>query len=41
MAAAAVIGVEVEHRRDVYGAHSAGGPLPLKELDPEWVKEMT
>ncbi len=40
MATAAVASVEIEHRRDVYGEHSANGPLTLKTIDPELVKEM-
>lgn len=40
MATAAVIGVEVEHRRDVYGERSGDGRLTLKELDSEQVKEI-
>ncbi|MGD9857487.1 MAG: HTTM domain-containing protein [Planctomycetaceae bacterium] len=40
MAALAVMGVEAEHRLDVYGNRSTGRPLPLKELEPEQVAEM-
>lgn len=40
MATAAVASVEIEHRRDVYGEHSANGPLPLKTIGPKLVKEM-
>ncbi|MBX3438578.1 MAG: HTTM domain-containing protein [Planctomycetaceae bacterium] len=40
MAAVAVIGVEVEHHRDVYGRRTAVGPLPLKPLDPELAAQM-
>ena len=32
--------VEWEYRRDLYHERTAGGPLPLKEMDPELVKTM-
>jgi len=40
MATAAVIGVEVEHRRDVYQKQGENGPLPLKVLNRQLAHTM-
>ena len=40
MATGAVIGVEVEHHRDVYHKRGENGPLPLKVMDSQLVHEM-
>jgi hypothetical protein len=40
LASAAVIGVEVEHRRDVYQERGPGGPLALTPLDADTARAM-
>ncbi|MCA9026839.1 MAG: HTTM domain-containing protein [Planctomycetaceae bacterium] len=40
LATSAVIGVEVEHQRDVYQRRGENGPLSLTAMDPQLVKTM-